>query len=147
MNISARTRYGMRLMLGLALEYDNGPVFLKDIARREDISEKYLSQIIIPLRMQGLVNSFRGSRGGYSLARAPREITVREIVEILEGSLALIDNNNDINSSQPASVAIIRQLWDETGNNIAEALGSVTLETLVKRYNDKNTKGVLMYNI
>ncbi|MCF7908088.1 MAG: Rrf2 family transcriptional regulator [Candidatus Omnitrophica bacterium] len=147
MKISARSRYGTRLMLALALACDKGPVFLKDIARKEDISEKYLSQIIIPLRTQGLVNSFRGAHGGYSLAKAPGEITVREIVEILEGGLTLIDNLQDDNSLQPASVSIVRQLWDETGNSIIKALDSVTLETLVKRYNDKNAKSVFMYNI
>jgi len=147
MKISTRSRYGTRLMLALALVYDKGPVFLKDIARKEDISEKYLSQIIIPLRTQGLVNSFRGAHGGYTLAKKPGEITVREIVEILEGGLTLIDNKQESDSSQPASVSVIRQLWDDTGNNLAESLDSVTLKTLVKRYNDKSAKGAFIYNI
>ncbi len=85
MKISTRVRYGMRLMLELALHDNQGPIFLKDIARKQDISEKYLSQIIIPLRTAGLVKSFRGAHGGYELQREPEAITLRQVMEALEG--------------------------------------------------------------
>ncbi len=80
MKLSTRARYGTRLMLKLALRYGKGPVFLKDIARAEEISEKYLSQIIIPLKGAGLVRAFRGAHGGYTLARAPDRIKLKDIV-------------------------------------------------------------------
>ena len=80
MNISTRTRYGTRLMLELGLNYGKEPLLLREIAASQEISEKYLSQIIIPLKAAGLVNSFRGARGGYILAKPPKQITLNDIV-------------------------------------------------------------------
>ncbi|MGD0280318.1 MAG: Rrf2 family transcriptional regulator, partial [Smithella sp.] len=77
MKLSTRARYGVRLMVALAVNYDKGPVFLKDVAKGENISEKYLSLIIIPLRRIGLVNSIRGAHGGYLLAKDPSQITMK----------------------------------------------------------------------
>jgi Rrf2 family protein len=82
-------------MVALALDYDKGLVFLKDIAKRENISEKYLSQIIIPLRGVGLLSSSRGAYGGYSLAKDPSHITMKEIMDVLEGDFSLVDCVND----------------------------------------------------
>lgn len=76
MKITTRVRYGVRLMLDLALNYGKGAKVLKDLAQKEGISEKYLSQIISPLKSKGLVSSGRGAHGGYVLAKAPNEITV-----------------------------------------------------------------------
>ena len=75
-------------MVALALNYGQGSALLKDIARREGISEKYLGQIIIPLKASGLVVSHRGAHGGYALARAPEGITVKDVVEAIEGAIA-----------------------------------------------------------
>ena len=91
MKLSTRARYGVRLMLALAKNYGKEPVYLKDIAKQEDISEKYLSLLIMPLRRIGLVNSVRGAYGGYNLARDPKEITLKEIVVVLEGDCCLVD--------------------------------------------------------
>ena len=91
MKLSTRARYGVRLMVALAFNYGKGPVFLKDIAKGENISEKYLSLIIIPLRRVGLVNSIRGAYGGYILAKDPSQITMKEIVDVLEGDCSLVD--------------------------------------------------------
>ena len=81
-------QYGLKLMYELALKYGAQPVFLKDIANAHGISEKYLSKLVIPLRGVALISSFRGAHGGYALARDPRKITVREIVQVLEGEIA-----------------------------------------------------------
>ena len=83
LQMSTRARYGVRLMVALAINYGNGISLLKDIARREGISEKYLGQIVIPLKSAQLVASQRGSHGGYSLARPPEDITVRDVVEAI----------------------------------------------------------------
>ena len=90
MKLSTRARYGVRLMLALARSYGQGSVYLKDVAKGEEISEKYLSQIIIPLRSAGLVNSTRGAHGGYMLSKPPAEITLKQIVDPLEGD-CLVD--------------------------------------------------------
>ncbi|MBU1112656.1 MAG: Rrf2 family transcriptional regulator [Candidatus Omnitrophica bacterium] len=147
MKISTRSRYGIRLMLALALGYQKGPLFLKDIAKKEAISEKYLSQIIIPLRSQGLVNSFRGAHGGYVLAKGPEEITVREIVETLEGGLVLIDELNGSDDSRSASLLVTRQIWDEIADSIIRNLEAITLRILVERYQEKTSKTAVNYNI
>ncbi len=147
MKISTRSRYGIRLMLALALLYQKKPVLLGDIAKKEAISEKYLSQIIIPLKAKGLVNSFRGARGGYVLAKAPEEVSVREIVEILEGGLVLIDDLNGSENRHSLSLSITREIWEEITDGIVKSLDSISLKTLVERYREKNAKAAITYDI
>ena len=146
MRISTRSRYGSRLMLELALNYGKKPVFLKDIAKNEDISEKYLSQIIIPLKAKGLVSSFRGMNGGYVLAKLPSQITLREIVELLEGGLELLSCIGNPSTCSRVSICVTRDIWNLVGERIVQTLESVTLEDLVKSHNLKN-EAVMMYNI
>jgi Rrf2 family protein len=129
MKISARARYGVRLMMVLARNYGNGPIYLKDIAREEDISEKYLGQIIIPLRGAGLVLSSRGSHGGYMLAREPAEINLRDIVDILEGD-CLVRCIKDPSTCSRVSTCASRDIWILLGGKISETLGSVSLAEL-----------------
>lgn len=136
----------MRLMIRLALYYGRGPVFLKYIAKQERISEKYLSQIIIPLKGKGLVNSFRGAHGGYALAKLPNQITVKEIVEILEGGLELVEQAKDSSLYTNASVCVTRDLWSRVRENILKTLEEITLKDLVKEYQNKE-ENTMMYNI
>jgi Rrf2 family protein len=133
MRISTRTRYGLRLMVNLAKSYNKGNVFLKDIAREEGISEKYLSLIIIPLRGSQLVRSVRGARGGYSLARDPSRIRVSEIIEILEGDLDLVECVKDADSCERSSDCDSYHLWEELSGVIKKHLDSITLEDLLHR--------------
>ncbi len=76
MRLSTRARYGTRLVLELTLNFDRGTIFLKDITKKEEISEKYLSHLVIPLRASGLISSSRGAHGGYKLAKSPSQITL-----------------------------------------------------------------------
>lgn len=146
MKLSTRARYGTRLMVELGLRYGEGPVFLRDIAKKEDISEKYLSQIIIPLKSAGLVNSFRGARGGYVLAKSPSAITLKDIVGVLEGGFNLVDCVNDEAACGRVSICVTRDLWKKLTHVISETLEDVMLEDLVKQC--KNRKGeVINYNI
>ena len=124
-------------MLELGLSYEKGLIFLKDIAKKEDISEKYLSQIIVPLKAAGLVNSFRGARGGYILAKAPAEITLKDIFEILEGNLAIVGCLNNPSECSRVPICVTRDLWCELGEVIAEKLSSITLKDLVVRFQKK----------
>ncbi len=136
MKLSTRARYGVRLMLVLALNYGKGPVYLKDIAKLEEISEKYLSLIIIPLRGVGLVNSLRGAKGGYSLARDPSLITLKEIVEVLEGD-SLVDCIKDPSTCSRVPTCASRDVWALLGGKISETLDSITLEQLVVMNREK----------
>lgn len=137
MKLSTRTRYGVRLMLDLACRYGDGPIFLKDVAVREDISEKYLSQIMIPLRSRGLVSSTRGAHGGYSLAKPPGEITLWEIMESLEGSCTLVDCVEHASVCHRVPTCAARDIWAMLGEKISESLNSVTLDDLARMSRDK----------
>jgi Rrf2 family protein len=91
MRISTRSRYGLRLLMELTYHEAGKPVFLNEIARNQDISEKYLSKLVIPLRGAGLIQSARGAHGGYVLGRNPTDINLREVIDCLEGGLGVID--------------------------------------------------------
>ncbi len=132
--LSTRSRYGTRLMLRLALNYGKGPVFLRDIAREEGVSEKYLSQLVIPLRSNSLIVSLRGSKGGYTLARSPRDITLGEVVEALEGGLELVDCVHNPSLCDRSKYCVTRDLWGELEESIRERLFSITLQDLVERH-------------
>ena len=88
MKISTRGRYALRLMMDIAMNGQNEPVRIKDIARRQEISEKYLEQIVSVLNKAGFVKSSRGPQGGYRLMRSPQEYTAGSILHLIEGSLA-----------------------------------------------------------
>lgn len=146
MKISTRARYGTRLMLELGLHYGKGAVFLKEIAKAEEISEKYLSQIIIPLKSAGLVDSFRGAKGGYVLQRPPSQITLKDIVEVLEGSLELLGCTKNPSICNRVSRCVTRDIWNLLGRTISQTLESKTLEDLVKMHKDKQGRA-LIYHI
>jgi len=141
MKLSTRSRYGMRLMLALARNYGKGNTFLKDIAREEEISEKYLSLIIIPLRGVGLVHSARGSSGGYTLAREPSKITLKDIVDVLEGD-CLVDCLKDPKACSKVTTCASRDIWALLGGKISETLSSITLEQLVMMNKEKMEKAI-----
>lgn len=132
MKLSTRTRYGVRLMLDLAQKYGGGPVLLKDVAKEEDLSEKYLSLIVLPLKASGLIKALRGAGGGYTLSRDPSEITLKEIVESLEGKVFLVDCVPDPKSCRRSAGCVTRDVWQIVADKIAETLGSMTLSDLVR---------------
>ncbi|MDD5614485.1 MAG: Rrf2 family transcriptional regulator [Candidatus Omnitrophica bacterium] len=146
MKLSTRSRYGLRLMFELALDYGNGPVFLKDIAKKEDISDKYLSQLVIPLKSSGLINSIRGAHGGYILSRSPADISVKDVIEVLEGDLNPVECVKDSSLCNRVSLCPTRNIWHKLSEKIKEVLESFTLEDLVKEYKS-GKNGLLMYNI
>jgi Rrf2 family protein len=139
MKLSTRSRYGVRLMLDLSLAHQGGKgqVFLKDIAGQEGISEKYLSLIMIPLKAAGLVTSTRGAHGGYTLARHPSEITLREIVDVLEGGTCLVDCVKNPDVCARSGICASRDIWSALSKKISETLGSMTLEDLAGRSREK----------
>ena len=145
MKLSTRGRYGVRLMLDLALHEGDGPVTLKDIAARQEISEKYLSNLIPLLKNAGLVHSVRGSQGGHTLARPPREITVKDILLVLEGSMCLTECTENPMLCQRSEDCLVRGVWSEVTEKMLAALESFTLAEMVERQLLK--KPVLTYNI
>lgn len=146
MRISTRSRYGLRLMLSLARNFKKGYMLLKDVARQEGISEKYLSLIVIPLRKSGLLLSSRGANGGYSLSKPPSEINLKEIIEPLEGDLEVIECIKGKEICEKSNICPSHDIWALLGNRIADFLVTITLEDLLKMQKEK-TADLLEYII
>jgi Rrf2 family cysteine metabolism transcriptional repressor len=133
------------MMSDLADHYGSNSVFLKDVAKREDISEKYLSLIVIPLRSTGLIQSIRGAHGGYRLTRKPAEITVLDILSALEGEICLVDCVKDTKRCSRISVCPTRDVWGMLGEKISETLSSVSLADLVRIRREKADNNLMNY--
>lgn len=140
MKISTKGRYALRLMLDLALTETGTPVSLRDVALRQDISDKYLEQIVTPLARAGLVRSVRGAGGGYLLTRTPEEYTVGEILRVLEGSLAPVGCAEDKSCCGRAEQCVTQQVWEEIAAAVSGVVDHITLADLVKRYYEKEKK-------
>ena len=129
MQLSTKVRYAARAMIELALTYKKDPVQLNDIACKQDISVKYLEQIMAPLRARGYVRTQKGSKGGYHLAVKPKEITLYDIVESIEGSLAPVSCADD-DSCERANLCVTRAVWKRMKEVLVEELQSHTLAEL-----------------
>jgi len=138
MRMSTKGRYGVRLMIELASHYGKGPILLKDIAQKQDISEKYLWQLINSLKIAKLVNSARGSHGGYTLAKSPSEINLNDIVCVLEGKPSLVECIDNPSVCDRAEMCAARDIWDEVSYKISETLKTITLKDMVDKQNAKN---------
>lgn len=132
MKISTRGRYAIRLMLDLAMNCSGEPIRLKDVAKRQEISEKYLEQIISILNKAGFVRSVRGPQGGYTLVKAPEEYTVGMILRLTEGSLAPVECAESTNSyCNREDNCATRILWKKLSDAINGVVDTVTLEDLM----------------
>jgi Rrf2 family protein len=151
MKVSTKSRYGVAAMVDIAQQYGNGPVALRSVAERQQVSEHYLEQLMSNLRNAGFVRSIRGAQGGYVLAKAPEAITVGDIVRAMEGPIAPVDcllaevgeNNPYCNKSQDC---IRRNIWLKMGESIAEALDSISLASLcldAERRSEEKERGEL----
>jgi len=138
MKLSTRSRYGVRIMYELALRYGEGPVILKDIARWQEISEKYLSKLIIPLKAAKLVRASRGSHGGYNLTREPSEISIREIVEVLEGDLKTVECVHNGNTCTRSSECPVKEIWHRLDKSVLDVLDNITLRDVVNNSINNN---------
>lgn len=147
MKLSTRGSYGTRAMLELALHTDEGPVQLKEIAKRQGVSERYLEQLVIALKVAGLVKSTRGAKGGFVLARHPSEIKLSEVVRVLEGSLAPMACIDEPGVCNRAPNCVTRDLWTEMKEAMVGVLENTTLQDLVQRYRVKTQKPVATYSI
>lgn len=133
MKLSSRARYGMRAILELAIEYGKPPLQIKTIAEREDISNKYLEQLIAMLKAAGLVRSIRGPRGGYLLAKPPAEITLKEVFTTLEGPMIPAECLEHPEFCPRCMDCATREIWAELQVAVNGVLESQTLADLVER--------------
>jgi len=133
MKLSTRTRYGVRAIIELAQFEGKRPLQLKTIADRQDISVKYLEQLMGLLRAAGFVRSVRGSRGGYILGRQPDQIKVSEVFRCLEGPVTTTECTTNENYCKRAADCVARDLWIEVEAAIHNVLDSITLADLAQR--------------
>lgn len=144
MKISTKGRYGLRVMLDLAVLNGEGPIPLRTIAMRQNISEKYSEQIITQLHRIGLVQSFRGAQGGYLLATDPQNITVGQILRALEGSMApvyCVGPNAEPCEREDYCVTV--GVWRKIRDAVDSVIDTISLQDLVNDYEAKNIEDVL----
>lgn len=147
MKISTRGRYGTRALLDLALHDGKGPILLKDIAQRQQISLSYLEHVVTPIVAGGIVRSTRGPRGGVSLAKPPEEVRLDEVIQLLEGSIAPVECVNNPEICERSEFCVTRDVWHELKKAMDGVLESITLQDLVERQKNKKQPEEAMYYI
>ncbi len=132
MRLSTKARYAVRAMVELALSYDGEPVKLKTIAEKQDLSLKYLEQVMNPLRVNGFVITQKGSRGGYSLVKTPDKITLYDLIYAVEGSLAPVECVDNPETCDRVGSCVTRGVWVRMHQVILKELQSTTLADLAE---------------
>ncbi len=136
MKISTKGRYGMRLMLDLALHNNGSYIPLKEVASRQELPEKYMEQIITPLSRAGFLRGVRGAQGGYQLTRSAGEYTVGMILRTMEGDLSVV---SPVDSGQEtgdvAAHLVVNNVWTQINEAIEQVVDHITLAELVEDYN------------
>lgn len=148
MKISTKGRYGLRILIDLATHDTQKPRLVRDIAESQQISEKYISRLIIDLRRARLVRSVRGVKGGFFLARSPKEITLLDILETMEGTLSIVDCVMAPEKCTHNADCTARGIWQKLNNGIRELMRNITFEQILEEYRNGTAKnGVFDYCI
>lgn len=143
MHISSKGEYGLLAMVDIAMQPRETAVQSMQIAERHDIPKQYLDQLMMLLRKAGLIESLRGRQGGYRLARSPRNITLLDIVQALEGPIS--NQNFRATRHKYGANRVLKQIWDELNESLVEALRTRTLEDVCR--DCQRTTAVLTYEI
>ena len=139
MKLSTKGRYGVKAMVDLAIHYGESPISIKSISQRQGISEYYLEQLFSALRKEKLIKSIRGAQGGYVLNKLPEEITVADIMEVLEGPIEISDCVEGTTCNN-GNCCATRLVWQKIKTSIEDVTTSVTLKDIVNDYNEINNK-------
>ena len=142
MRLSTRSRYGTRMILDIAINGGDGPVRISDIAQRQGISVKYLEKLIRSLKETGYIRSKRGPKGGHMLTREPGEITVGEVVRILEGNFGLCDCVKDPSVCSISTECVTRELWNDAAEGMYERLDAITFAELAAKAKPLESRGL-----
>ncbi|HEY82815.1 MAG TPA: Rrf2 family transcriptional regulator [Dehalococcoidia bacterium] len=147
MKLSTKLEYVTRALLDLALYGGEERTLLREIAQRQQIPLRYLEQLIRPLLAGRIVRSARGTKGGISLARPPEEIKLSEVMQLIEGSSALMEciDNPEVCGRSPSCAT--REVWSELGAMISGVLDGITLRDLMERQKQKEQAEAVMYYI
>ncbi len=145
MKLSTKGRYGLRAMLDMAANMNEEPITTGTIAKRQGISERYLEQLLIPLKQNGLVKSMRGSQGGYLLGRRPSDITLGDIIRVLEGPITPVECVSEVNPDgcKRAALCVTRIIWRKVRDAVSNILDSYTLQDLVEEEKNILKSGII----
>lgn len=133
MRFSTRGRYGVQIMVDLAQHAAEGPISLKCVADRQNLSENYLEQLVPELRRAGLVKSIRGPQGGYVLAKQPESIYIGDVIRVLEGPIAPVECNqqSDEDCCGTTKFCVNREVWVKVRDSINDVVDSISLADLM----------------
>ncbi|MHC4636524.1 MAG: RrF2 family transcriptional regulator [Planctomycetota bacterium] len=137
MKLSTRTKYSIRAIIEIASHYGKGPLQSKIIAQRQDLSVKYLEQLIAILKSADFVRSIRGAKGGYVLSRPPKDIKLSEVFRALEGSVVTVECLENDDYCNRTGNCVSKELWAEVEDAVYKVLESKTLQDMVDRANNK----------
>lgn len=133
MKLSTRSRYGTKMMCDIAKYSGNTPVSLREISERQEISIKYLEQLITPLKKAGFIKSVRGPKGGYLLTKRPKDISVGEIVWLLENERELTSCISNPESCSRRQECITRDIWTRATEALYNELNSISLFDMTQK--------------
>lgn len=144
MRLSTKSRYGLRILLQIALDNREGKAAQgKSISKKQEISEPYLEQIMIPLKNAGFVRTTRGCNGGYFLNKDPKEISILDVIELFEGELTLVDCVSDEKSCPRIKNCQTTNVWKRIANSVREAAGKITLATILEEHKENALEYVI----
>lgn len=147
MKISTKGRYGLRILIDIATHDPDKPRMVRDIAESQQISEKYISRLIIDLRRARLVRSVRGVKGGFFLARSPNEITLLDILETMEGTISIVDCVMAPEKCPRNNICGVRGIWQRLNDGIREQMRGITFAEILAEYTNGNADGLIDYCI
>ena len=148
MKISTKGRYGLRILIDLATHDPEKPRMLKDIAESQQISEKYISRLVIDLRRAGLIRSVRGVKGGFHLAKLPEEITLLKVLETMEGPLSVVECVKSPEKCKRQMLCPARSIWKKLNDDIRGLTSQITLDDILNAYRRQDAEnGICDYCI
>ena len=138
MKLSTKSRYALRAIIELDAISNGKPVFVREIAKRQEISERYLENIFTQLRSNGVLISLKGKNGGFRLAKDPKEITLLDIITAVEGQLSIVECATNDNTCERSADCVSREIWREINATLVEKIGSYRLDEIIARHNKEN---------
>ena len=142
MKISTKGRYGLRILMDLAIHQSEKPRLIRDIAKSQQISEKYISRLVIALRRAGMVRSVRGVNGGFHLAMKPETITLLDVIEVMEGPLSIVDCVSTPRGCAHSPTCAPREVWCKLNEDIRSLMRGTTLADILATYDKQNPQDI-----
>ena len=148
MKISTKGRYGLRILMDLAIHQSEKPRLIRDIAKSQQISEKYISRLVIALRKEGMIRSVRGVNGGFHIAMKPEDITLLDVIEVMEGPLSIVDCVKAPKRCAMHVNCAPREIWCKLNDEIRDLMRQTTLADILESYKKQSARdGIVDYCI